>query len=102
MLIAGDELLDERRLEADDHLALNDLLAWFNEHLPVPTILKSEEHRRGLSWFKAAASEHIRRMWELKSVLDRAGVHVEVMRTTDPGVVIYEDDLQVVAKPRRR
>ena len=41
-------------------------------------------------------------MWELKSVLDRAGVHVEVMRTTDPGVVIYQDDLQVAAKPRRR
>lgn len=38
-------------------------------------------------------------MWQLKSLLDPHGYHVEVLRTALPGMVIYEDEWQVVAQP---
>ncbi|NJB79587.1 hypothetical protein GGR65_002637 [Xanthomonas sp. 3376] len=38
-------------------------------------------------------------MWQLKTLLDMHGHHVNVLRTSDPGTVVYQDDWQVIAKP---
>jgi hypothetical protein len=40
-------------------------------------------------------------MWELVHVLRAHGLLVELLKTDDPGIVIYRDEWQVVAKPRR-
>ncbi len=40
-------------------------------------------------------------MWQLKLVLEAHGYHFNVLHTRDPGIVVYEDDWQVVAKPRK-
>ena len=101
ILVAAHDLRDDGDLTADEHTDLRTALVWFNEHLVVPGILKAEEHRRAISWFKPAASEAISRMWHLKQLLDTHGVHVEVLRTSDPGTVVYEDGWQVIAKPSK-
>ena len=101
VLVAAHELRDGGDLTAHEHSDLRSALSWFNEHLFVPAMLEAREHRRAISWFKPAASEAIRRMWHLKKLLDLHGVHVEVLRTSDPGTVVYEDDWQVIAKPHK-
>ncbi|AVU01445.1 hypothetical protein EBA05_01360 [Xanthomonas oryzae pv. oryzae] len=35
----------------------------------------------------------------LKTLLDLHGHHVDALRTSDPGTVVYQDDGQVIAKP---
>src|SRR5688572_9162574 len=101
ILVTAHTLRDEGDLTSEEHLELRAALAWFNEELFVPKLLERAEHRRAISWFKPAAEEAVRRMWHLKELLDRHGHHVEVLRTSEPGTVIYEDDWQVIAKPRK-
>ncbi|MBB3275016.1 MULTISPECIES: hypothetical protein [unclassified Pseudoxanthomonas] len=101
ILVASTTLRDEGDLTSDEHLELREALSWFNEELFVPKVLERPEHRRAISWFKPAAEDAIRRMWHLKYLLDRHGHHVEVLRTSEPGSVVYEDDWQLIAKPRK-
>ena len=38
-------------------------------------------------------------MWEVKRLLEGHGYHVNVLHTRHPGIVVYEDEWQIVAKP---
>ena len=79
---------------------------WFEKNLNTPTRFDRGSWRgRGqpaLSWFKAAATTHIAKMFQLKTALEACGVHVEVVRTRDPGFILYEDEWQIAAEPGRR
>lgn len=101
VLVAAHTLRDDGDLTVEEHRELRLALLWFNDNLSVPTVLKDPQHRRAISWFKPAAFEAIRRMWQLKGLLDVHGYHVDVLRTTDPGNVVHEDEWQVIAKPRK-
>jgi len=79
---------------------------WFNEHLPVPPVVKTQ--RDALSWFRREpgapaapeAFEPLRRAFLLASHLRRVGVRVETVQCADPGRILYEDRWQVVAVPK--
>ena len=101
ILVAGHTLRDDGDLDPQEHQRLREVLAWFNEYLMLPEGMETRSTRRAISWFKPEAVEFIRKMWELKSLLELHGHHVNVLRTTEPGAVIYEDDEQVVAVPPR-
>ena len=101
ILVAAHEIRDNSNISKEDHDILRNTLIWFNEQLEIPKILKNEEHRRALSWFKPEAKEAIRRMWGLTEILKQHGIEVEIHKTDDPGIIIYEDDWQVVAKPKK-
>jgi len=101
VLVAAHTLRDDGNLSAREHQEIRTSLAWFNEHLPIPAALSDPEHRRAISWFRPAATEAIQRMWHLKELLSAHGHHVDVLRTADPGTVLYQDDWQVIAKPRK-
>jgi hypothetical protein len=99
ILVAAHELRDEGNISKDEHEVLRKALKWFNEQLSIPKILEDQEHRRAISWFKPDAREPIRRMWELAELLKYHGIEIEIHKTNDPGIVIYEDGWQVIAKP---
>ena len=87
---------------------ISDSLIWFSQHLEVPARFnrtKSKAFRdrntRGLCWLKPGASAHLSRLRELSAILMAEGLHVEMIRTANPGYVIYEDQHQVVAEPFR-
>lgn len=112
VLVAAHMLRDEGDLTADEHLQLRTELSWFNEHLRIPPELEQRSNRRAISWFKPAAHEAIQRMWRLKTMLGAHGVHVEVLRTLDPGTLTGIYDLltfgllvfvayEALAKPKR-
>lgn len=79
---------------------------WFNANLAIPKQFSTGGHRGfgqpGLSWFKPTATEHIQRMHALKTALEACGIHVEVLTSRDPGLVVWQDEHQIVAEPRGR
>lgn len=85
----------------DDHLER--VWGWFNEHLEKPARLAVTSRPHGkaqaISWFRDTAFEHIAKMREFQSVLERYGVHVEMIRAKRVGYILYEDEFQVAAYP---
>ncbi|HEY0335358.1 MAG TPA: hypothetical protein VGC74_16920 [Stenotrophomonas sp.] len=101
VLVVASNLRDGGALSPSEQEAMKTAIAWFNDHLSVPALLQQPSNCRAICWFKPAAAEAVRRMWQLKSLLDPHGHHVEVLRTARPGMVIYEDEWQVVAQPAK-
>lgn len=101
ILVVAHQLRDSNEISTADESWLRDYLLYFNQHLKIPACLKAPENRRAISWFKEG-SKIIDRVWTLKAFLEELDVFIEVISTRDPGVLIYEDGHQIVAKPRRK
>lgn len=90
-------------LNADGDEELCELLIWFADNLTVPDRFEASRRHNGdhtgISWIRASASEHMKRLRRLSELLHNIGVPVHELRTTRPGYVLYEDDHQVVALP---
>jgi hypothetical protein len=82
---------------------LRSLLDWFEAHLAVPSRLALSRHPRAketaISWVRASAEEHVRKLRRLVSLVSATGIAVDELRTMRPGYVVYEDAHQVVALP---
>jgi len=101
IIIAAVSVRDDALLEKAEDDELRSILKWFNENLKVPEILGEDGMHRALSWFRADAREHVQKAWELARLLQANGFHVEVHKTHDPGIPIYEDESQIVAIGRK-
>ena len=82
-------------VQEDDRSALQELLAWFEEHLPTPerfnrTSSKGYYRRttKGIAWFRDSAKEHIARMHELKLIVEANGYQVMLVREDRIGYVV--------------
>ena len=93
------------RLSADEQARWDSIEAWFDSHLERPESLSrsSRPHARAvaISWFRDSAAEHIGRVREIVELLDERGVQVEMLWTSRPGYIVYEDEFQVIAEPFR-
>ncbi len=82
---------------------LLDLRDWFDEHLERPRRFNRSRrpHRteKAISWFRDSALEHIRHARAMARIVGANGYPIREIRTTRPGYVVYEDDVQVVAEP---
>jgi len=99
---AAAQTLECQNITGADADELKELRAWFNENLEKPTSFGRDRLRLGICWFKTDASDHINRIWEMVSILERNGIYVKKIRTDKPGYVIYEDEWQLVAEPFRK
>src|ERR1700742_4715349 len=52
-------------------------------------------------WFKESAVHLLERVPGYLDLLSRYGVRCVERRSADPGVVLYEDDVQIVVRPTR-
>lgn len=77
---------------------------WYNGNIPLPTdalpTLYSDEIPLAAAWWKVSAAEPLARIPGYLAILDAHGVAWCARTGEDPGVVLYEDDVQVVAVPR--
>ena len=100
---AGEALIGSGRMNPFDEERLDQTYRWFKLHLPVPTrfALTRRPHAKAqaLSWFRDSATEHIDRIREYQRVLETYGVQVEMLQTTRPGYIVFEDEYQVAAYP---
>jgi hypothetical protein len=101
-LIAEARLLRDRDdLDQYQIAWLEDTYDWFNEYLPCPPFSSSTWPRDAVSWFKDDAGESIRRMWELAALLQQHGIPVRMLRSANPGKILYEDAFQIVVEEWR-
>ena len=96
------ELHDRRDLPSYAYDELQNNLAWLKLLLKSPDILDDEEHYRAIAWFKPDAHEPLKHVWAIKAVLEEFGYQIDLIKSTEPGLVIYEDDWQIIAKPIRK
>ena len=84
-------------LPAHEYEQLKDGLHWFEQNLPLPD--RSKIHPRAIFWFKTGASDLLNHLWRLARILRGHAYEIELIKTTRPGYVVYEDDLQLAAIP---
>ncbi|MEM7359893.1 MAG: hypothetical protein AAF431_12405 [Pseudomonadota bacterium] len=96
------ELRDEGDIPKYQEEILLENIAWLKEYLKSPAVLRDEENFRAISWFHPRADEPIKKIREIKVILEEHGYHIDQVTTRDPGEVIYEDGFQIVAKPRKK
>jgi hypothetical protein len=89
-------LRDNAELTSEEVAHLEELYAWFEDQLPVPPFSTSRWPRDVVAWFKDDAHEPVRRMWDIAALLEDHGVRVRLLKSRNPGRVVYEDDYQVV------
>ncbi len=64
----------------------------------VPShIYELHDARHTATWFKAEDKEYVHAVLELASLARKYGYKIRILRTRDPGEIVYEDDWQVVA-----
>ncbi len=90
-------LLRERgELTDEEDALLSELYEWFNEYVPVPPFSARRIHDDVVSWFKDDAGEPVTKMWDIVALLREHGVEVRLLRSRNPGRIVYEDEMQVV------
>ena len=96
-IITEARLLRERgELTTDEEDLLEDLYEWFNEHVPVPPFESRRLPRDAVAWFRDDAGEPVAKMWDIVALLREHGVDVRLLRSANPGRVVYEDRVQVL------
>lgn len=100
------QLRREGELSEHERAELDELLHWFGENLETPNRFnrtKSKGYYRrttkGISWFKSSAETHVTKMHRMVAILGDQGHHVSMIKASNPGYIVYEDDHQVVAEP---
>ena len=91
-------LRDKGELAIYEEEQLEQIYAWLNEHLPCPPFSTAGWSRDAVSWFKDTASQSIEKMRELSALLQSHGRLVRVLRSENPGKVLYEDSFQLVVE----
>ena len=91
-------LRDKGLLAAHEAELLRSTYEWLNSNLPCPPFSSSGWPREAVAWFKDSAMESIKRMRELVILLESHGFPVRMLRSSNPGKVLYEDQYQVVVE----
>ncbi len=72
-----------------------------NRALPCPPFSKNQWSDDCVCWFKDTATEWISVFREIVAILEDSGFRVATLTTDRPGMIVYEDDFQVVAKSHK-
>lgn len=100
IFVAAGRIEDRTALPDETRDRLREVLIWFNRNLTVPSLDDSDW--RCLFWFRSNSQPVISRLWELAHLLEDEGVFTTKVRTNQPGMIVYRDEHQVAAKPRRK
>lgn len=93
-------LRDDKLLLDYQYDLVKEVFEYFNKNLPVPPYKKKSISKNGVAWFKDSATSFISRMWDLVAILEQNEVNVRIIKTEKPGMILYEDHFQVVAKSK--
>ncbi|MFZ3573702.1 hypothetical protein ACOKM5_44185 [Streptomyces sp. BH097] len=92
------------RLTAEQDRFRSENNAWYDAAYPDPStvdpsVYDPAVHPGAAAWFKPSASHLIERVAGYLEILSAHGVDCRAVKSTDPGRVIYEDDVQIVVLP---
>ena len=89
-------LREQGVLTAEEDARLEALYEWFEDQVPVPPFSTRRFPRGAVAWFKDDADGPVTKMWDIVALLREHGVEVRLLRSTNPGRVVYEDRVQVL------
>ncbi len=100
---ACDDLDNAGILNEHEHLLFREVMDWLNENLERPERLarstKRHAHPAAICWYKDHARDHIHRMYDLCFLLEKYGRTWSMLKSMNPGYIVYEDDVQIAAVP---
>jgi len=85
-------------LEDYQRRLVKEIFNYFNSNLPVPPYSSKKWSTNTFAWFKDSAQDYINKMWELVAILEQNDISVRILKTDKPGMILYEDEYQVVAQ----
>ncbi|MER8072117.1 hypothetical protein ABTZ59_27845 [Streptomyces sp. NPDC094034] len=97
-------LAREGKLTAEQEAFRRGNNSWYNAAYTDPstvdaTVYDHEINPGAAAWFKPSATHLLERVPGYLQVLAAHGVECQLVRSADPGRIIYEDDFQVVVIP---
>lgn len=102
-VIRAASMLEESRFSQKDRDELYDLYDWFNDYLIVPNRFakspKRYAEKRAISWFKDTSEVCISKARKIADLLEKYNIRTEMLKSKNPGYVVYEDEDQVAAIP---
>ncbi|AJZ86353.2 MULTISPECIES: hypothetical protein [Streptomyces] len=77
---------------------------WYNVAYPDPSSVDPTVYDRELrpgaaAWFKSTSQDLIKRVDGYLEILAAHGIGCRMMRSSDPGRIVYEDEYQIVVVP---
>jgi|SRR6185437_5861923 len=97
-----DYLAESGRIDDYQEERLRRHLDWLNRRLPTPPFSRERWPADAVCWLRDDARATIQTLWKIAGALRESSVPVRVLRTANPGRVLYRDEYQVVASPWRR
>lgn len=91
-------LRDRGELSEDEEALLQVVYDWLNKQLPCPPFQSAGWSRNAVAWFKDSATDAIRQMRILAALLELHAQPVRMLRSDNPGKVLYEDSFQIVVE----
>ncbi|WP_406101477.1 hypothetical protein OG698_04185 [Streptomyces sp. NBC_01003] len=93
------------RLSEEQELFRRENNAWYDLAYPDPSKVDPSVYDPAVSptataWFKPTATHLMERVDGYLEILAAHGVDCRIVRSSDPGQVIYEDEVQIVVVPR--
>jgi hypothetical protein len=95
-------LRDENKLTQYEEEWLEEIYDWLDANLPTPPFSTGKFPRDAVAWFKAESTGFIARMWDLVAIIEGHDVPVLLLKSPNPGKVVYEDDHQVLVEEWRQ
>ncbi|MCQ2001040.1 hypothetical protein [Arthrobacter zhaoxinii] len=94
----------EGRLSREDYEWWTSANVWYDDAYPDPSTTDPAVYDRAIhphaqAWFRVSADHLLARIPGYIGLLTRYGVNWQERRSTDPGRVLYEDEVQVVVDP---
>jgi hypothetical protein len=91
-------LRDRGLLTAPEEKQLQAVYDWLNSNLPCPPFSSAGWSQEAVAWFKDSATEPVRQFRVLAALLEHHDRRVRMLRSNNPGKVLYEDRFQVVVE----
>ncbi|MFJ9430714.1 hypothetical protein ACIRQY_13780 [Streptomyces sp. NPDC101490] len=97
-------LARDGRLTAEQNRFRSENNAWYDAAYTDPSTVDPSVYDPAVNagataWFKPSATHLVERVAGYLEILGAHGVDCHAVKSTDPGRVIYEDDVQIVVVP---
>jgi len=90
-------LLESGVLSDHETKLLKTMWWWFNENMPCPPF-EENDWNDGVSWFRTDCDNNfISKLWAIINLLKEHNVPVRILKSNNPGKILYKDYCQVVA-----
>jgi len=100
------QLLRSESLDETEMAWYRGLTAWYNAQYTDPStvdplVYDTRVHPHASAWFKIHPTHLLEPLKECQQLLRKHEVRCERVVSSDPGTVIYEDEVQVIVVPSR-